>query len=151
MMYFVTNFYWVGEGEVFLLQNGGRSRFCCHGWKVEFQYKSDNYLRRGDGNINIALERRSILQPAQGLFQNDLRQDAIKPQLLQQVPVSTSLCSPPKHFPFSYLLYLSFLLSSLASYSNNDPGRNLSDIAQPFCLLLSPVLWSRIAHDFGAS
>ena len=53
-------------------------------------------------------------------FKNDLKQNVIKPQLLQQLPVNPSLCSPPGPFSFPHFLHLSLILSSLTNYSNND-------------------------------
>ena len=110
MTYFVTNFHWVGEeGEVFLRQNGRRGRFYCHGRKVDCQYKSENYLfRRGDGKNNMLRNEEEVL--------NSLCKIVFKPQLLQQLPVNPSLCSPPKLFAFPHFLHHSLLLSSLISF-----------------------------------
>ena len=66
-------------------------------------------------------------------FKNDVRQNAIKPQLLQQLPLNPSLYSPPKPFHFPHFLHISLLLSSLTNYSNNGRCRILSDIGHFVC------------------
>ena len=42
-------------------------------------------------------------------FKNDVRQNAIKHQLLEELPVKPSLCSPPKPCPFPHFIHLSLL------------------------------------------
>ena len=54
-----------------------------------------------DGSL-IAVSKTTISQ-------HDVRQNAIKPQLLQQLPVNPPLCSPPIHsLPHTFFTFLFF-------------------------------------------
>ena len=89
-----------------------------------------------EGKNNIVWSEEKVLFNTRhkDYYKSDVRQNAIKAQLLHQLPVNPSLCSPPKPFPFPHFVHLSLLcLSSLTNYSSNDCGRNLPNIGQFVC------------------
>ena len=95
MKHFATNFCWVGEeGEVFFRQHGcGLSRSVVIAGKSTFSEEETERIISMWGEEEVLFNSRH-----KDFFKNDVRQNAIKPQFLHQLPVNVNgpkLCRSP--------------------------------------------------------